>query len=354
MRTLAKVIAWTGALIVIISIAAIAGSSGANACTASAPGPVGGVPTQLVPLYEAAAAKYGLGPQGPAVLAAINEVETNFGLNLSTSTAGAVGWMQFEPNTWAIYGVTPTGGKAPVGPRGWDNPADAIFSAANYLRASGAPASWQAAIFTYNHAQWYVNQVLSLAQRYYTSGTGTPGAQGAATFATVCTTVATTGYTNPLAHIHNLVPERIDMGVDYSGTGTIVAIGPGQITNVYNAGWPNGTFINERFTAGQYAGKSWYYAEDITPIVRVGQLVVASTPIGEMFNGGSGIETGWSAGGDGTTLAGNLGQIPGSGDPGGWSSASGASASRLLASLGAPAGVMQPGEPHGTMPAGYP
>jgi membrane-bound lytic murein transglycosylase B len=82
------------------------------------------------------------------VLAAINEVESNFGQNLATSSAGAVGWMQFEPDTWTLYGVTPTGAKAPGGPQGWDNPADAIFSAANYLHASGAPEDWQGAIFT--------------------------------------------------------------------------------------------------------------------------------------------------------------------------------------------------------------
>jgi hypothetical protein len=73
-----------------------------------------------------------------------------------------------------------------------------------------------------------------------------------------------------------------------------------------------------------------------------------------MVAGPDGIETGWSVGDGGTTLAAALGQIPAGGDPGGWSSAAGASASRLLQSLGAPAGVMQPGGPHGTLPAGYP
>jgi hypothetical protein len=353
-RAAVKIAAAVAAVVLVVSVAAVAGSSGASACSSSVAGPVGGVPSRLVPLYQAAAAKYGLGPPGPAVLAAINEVETRFGQDLSTSSAGAVGWMQFEPGTWAIYGVTPTGSHAPDGPEGWDNPADAIFSAANYLRANGAPGSWQTAIFTYNHAQWYVDQVLSLAQRYYASGATKAGTGTDVTFAAVCATVTTAGSTDPLAHIQNLVPERIDMGVDYSGTGTIVAIGPGQITNLYNSGWPNGVFIEERFSAGQYAGKYWYYAEDIKPTATVGEQVAAGTPIGQMFNGGSGIETGWSTGEHGNTLAASLGQISLTGDPGGCSSASGASASRLLASLGAPAGVMQPGGPHGTMPAGYP
>jgi hypothetical protein len=349
-----KVSAALGGVILVVTIATVAGASSAGACSASGAGPVGGVPGPLVPLYQAAAAKYGLGPQGPAVLAAINEVETNFGQNLSTSSAGAIGWMQFEPGTWALYGVTATGAKAPDGPAGWNDPADAIFSAANYLHASGAPGDWQGAIFIYNHAQWYVSQVLSLAQTYYTTGLGQSGGSGAVAFASVCATVATSGYVNPLAHIQNLHPERIDMGVDYSGQGTIVAIGAGQITGTHNGGWPGGTFIEERLSGGQYAGKDWYYAEDITPTVQLGQTVTAGEPLGQMFQGGSGIETGWSVGDRGTTLAASLGQIPGSGDAGGWSSAAGASASRLLQSLGAPPGVMQPGGPHGTMPAGYP
>jgi membrane-bound lytic murein transglycosylase B len=103
-RQLLKVQAAIGGVILAVTIAAVAGSSGAGACAPSAPGPIAGAPAQLVPLYEAAAAKYGLGPEGPAALAAINEVETSFGQNLSTSSAGAVGWMQFEPGTWAQYG----------------------------------------------------------------------------------------------------------------------------------------------------------------------------------------------------------------------------------------------------------
>ncbi len=51
----------------------------------------------LVPIYQRAAAAYGLGPQGAAMLAAINGIETAFGTNLNVSSAGAVGWMQFMP-----------------------------------------------------------------------------------------------------------------------------------------------------------------------------------------------------------------------------------------------------------------
>jgi hypothetical protein len=61
------------------------------------PGSAPGVPSNLLAIYEQAAGSYQLGPSGWAYLAAINEIETNFGHDLSTSTAGAIGWMQFTP-----------------------------------------------------------------------------------------------------------------------------------------------------------------------------------------------------------------------------------------------------------------
>jgi hypothetical protein len=121
-----------------------------------------GVPAILVPIYQRAATAYGLGPQGPAVLAAINGIETAFGTNLNVSSAGAVGWMQFMPETWAGYGVDANGD----GVADPYDPEDAIFAAANYLRASGAPADWYNAVFAYNHADWYVAEVLANAQCY--------------------------------------------------------------------------------------------------------------------------------------------------------------------------------------------
>ena len=59
----------------------------------------------LVQFYIGASDRYALGQDGYAYLAAINYVETSFGTNLSTSSAGAIGWMQFEPDTFAEWGV---------------------------------------------------------------------------------------------------------------------------------------------------------------------------------------------------------------------------------------------------------
>jgi transglycosylase-like protein with SLT domain len=126
----------------------------------------GAVPAILIPIYQRAAAAYGLGPQGPSVLAAINEIETAFGTNLNVSSAGAVGWMQFMPETWAGYGVDANGD----GVADPYNPEDAVFAAANYLSASGFPQDVYGAIFAYNHADWYVAEVLANAGCY--SGLG--------------------------------------------------------------------------------------------------------------------------------------------------------------------------------------
>ncbi len=121
-----------------------------------------GVPPVLIPIYQRAADKYGLGPQGPAVLAGINAVETGFGTNMGPSSAGAIGWMQFMPASWAEYGVDANGD----GVKDPYNPEDAIFAAASYLHIAGMPRDTYGAIFAYNHADWYVEEVLANAGCY--------------------------------------------------------------------------------------------------------------------------------------------------------------------------------------------
>jgi hypothetical protein len=119
----------------------------------------GGAPAALLPIYQRASDAYGLGPQGPGVLAAINQIESGFGANLGPSSAGAIGWMQFLPSTWSSYGVDADGD----GARDPNDPEDSIFAAARYLRASGMPQDTPGAIFSYNHADWYVAEVLANA-----------------------------------------------------------------------------------------------------------------------------------------------------------------------------------------------
>ena len=118
---------------------------------------------ELLSLWQQAGAQYGVPWQ---VLAAINKIESNFGRNMGPSSAGAIGWMQFMPSTWMRWGVD-ANGDGIADP--W-NASDAIFSAARYLAAAGAPADLYRAVFAYNHADWYVREVLSLADLYQTDG----------------------------------------------------------------------------------------------------------------------------------------------------------------------------------------
>ncbi|HEY7935183.1 MAG TPA: lytic murein transglycosylase [Solirubrobacteraceae bacterium] len=115
------------------------------------------VPLFLLPIYQAAAVQYGVPWE---ILAAINEVETNYGTDLNVSTAGAVGWMQFMPATWMQYGVDALS----AGYADPYNPVDAIFAAARYLRAAGASKNLRDAIFSYNHSQAYVETVILRAR----------------------------------------------------------------------------------------------------------------------------------------------------------------------------------------------
>lgn len=144
----------------VVSVANPSTGGGPMVCTVAGGGE--GPPAKLLPIYGAATEKYKLGPRGPSILAAINFIETNFGTNQGPSSAGAEGWMQFMPETWAAYGVDANGD----GVKDPSNPWDAIFAAARYLRASGAPADWHGAIFAYNHAEWYVEDVLEAAKKY--------------------------------------------------------------------------------------------------------------------------------------------------------------------------------------------
>jgi Transglycosylase SLT domain len=117
------------------------------------------IPPFLLPIYQACGTQYGIPWE---VLASINKIETAFGTNLNVSTAGAVGWMQFMPSTWKAYGIDANGD----GRKDPYNPVDAICAAARYLKAAGGDTDLRRAIFAYNHATWYVDEVMLYAQQY--------------------------------------------------------------------------------------------------------------------------------------------------------------------------------------------
>lgn len=117
------------------------------------------IPPFLLPIYQACGTEYGIPWE---VLASINKIETGFGTNLNVSSAGALGWMQFLPSSWEAFGVDANGD----GRKDPYNPVDAICAAANYLEIAGAHDDLYQAIFAYNHADWYVQEVLLYARAY--------------------------------------------------------------------------------------------------------------------------------------------------------------------------------------------
>lgn len=130
------------------------------------------IPARIRTLYLQAAARYGV---SWALLAGVGMEETAHGRNTATSTAGARGLMQFMPATWRAYRVDGDhDGQASI-----TNDADSIHTAARYLAATGARTSvgMRAALYAYNHALWYVNDVLHYAH-HYAGDTTTPADTG--------------------------------------------------------------------------------------------------------------------------------------------------------------------------------
>lgn len=159
-----------GLLLLVLLLGGLAGQQSPPATEA---GPsaeaLADIPGPYLAAYQAAAAKYGI---DWAILAGIGRVECDHGQDPDPScntpgaenSAGAGGPMQFLAGTWQSYGVQPSGQPATASER-WDY-LDAIYSAANYLRASGAPGDYHDAIWAYNHADWYVSEVESWAAKY--------------------------------------------------------------------------------------------------------------------------------------------------------------------------------------------
>lgn len=154
------------------------GGSGAAAASGRSLAARRDIPASYLRLYQQAGQTYGI---DWALLAGIGRVECDHGRDPDPSctregavnSAGAGGPMQFLAPTWARYGVDGNGdGRADR----WE-PADAVYGAANYLRASGAPAHTEAAIYAYNHAGWYVADVQRWASLYRGDTPRSPAAQ---------------------------------------------------------------------------------------------------------------------------------------------------------------------------------
>ena len=171
------------------------------------------IPSQYLQLYQQAGERYGIDPW---ILAAIGAIETSHGTSTQAGVRSGVnfagccaGPMQFSivgsPSTWDSYGVDGNhdGTKSPY------DPEDAIPAAARYLRASGAPADYHRAIFAYNHAEWYVAEVLAKAAAY--RGAARAGATTAEPFLNVGDSLAV-GTAGPLATLRPTVTTEAATG----------------------------------------------------------------------------------------------------------------------------------------------
>ena len=162
-------------------------------------------------------------------------------------------------------------------------------------------------------------------------------------------------YSNPLRAVAGLIPERVDMGVDFRGSGPVYALGDAVVTSATgsSSGWPGGGWITYRLTNGPDAGLMVYVAEDVQPAVAVGEVVTPSTVIATMYNGGTGIETGWAMP-NGASAESQLPEAGGIGGGGPFPTMVGLSFENVLRGLGVPASPGAGGSGYGTLPPGYP
>lgn len=177
---------------------------------------------------------------------------------------------------------------------------------------------------------------------------------------------ASRAYVNPLRSVADLKPSRIDMGVDYSGAGPILALGRAKIMLATDrlAGpescWgktcvpPPGDMIVYRLLDGRFAGKYVYVVENITIKVRAGQTVNAGQRIAILHDASPNLEMGWASGNGAQTLAAARHQQCACTDPGGWSSIEGRNFNALLEWVGAPSGYVTTAPSGQHMPRGWP
>ncbi|MGN9840828.1 C40 family peptidase [Nonomuraea sp. H19] len=139
------------------------------------------IPGDYLELYKEHGKKIGVQWN---ILAAVGKRETDHGrsnlpgVKSGTNYAGAAGPMQFLISTWGgkaripmsstFNGYASDGDGDGIGDV--YNPADAILGAAKMLKRNGAPENVRQALFVYNRAWWYVDQVEEIARKYAKSG----------------------------------------------------------------------------------------------------------------------------------------------------------------------------------------
>jgi hypothetical protein len=328
-------------LAVMLFVTVVAGQPAADCGLPAGPaGPVGGVPASDVTVFQGAALQFGLGDRGPSVLAAINYVESDFGqsnlpgVHSGANAFGAAGPMQIgvggaAGDAWLAIGVSAPG-DPPGQPPDVYNEADAVYSAAHYLRLQGAPGNWPGAVFAYNHSSAYVQQVLARASRYRVQGLAATGATGGLP-ASAQAGLSTLGGSDcsagssfaPPGSGEDPIPGftigRDDMGVDANAPlGTaIYAPLDSRLAEVLPGWFASQPLLLFKFLSRPAGAPSdyWYVAEQIDPVTEVdGTIFRARQVVATYAASGTGIEIGWgSATSNQRTLAGET--DPGAANP---------------------------------------
>lgn len=270
------------------------------------------IPSDYIPIYQAAGKKYGV---DWLLIAAIHKIETNFSQNVAVSSAGAIGHTQFMKCTWLGYGypgcssapkevytnvslINKYGGYGVDGNKNgkadpWELE-DSIYATAKYLAASmhgkTEEEKIRSAIYAYNHADWYVDQVLSYYEMFKKGG-GTTTVEIKGNKAWVCPfTKNLTSYFGSRTSPTSGKSGEFHKGIDISSSGIY-----GKPVTAY----ASGTVVYSQYNSGGYGylviidhgnGLKTYYAHMKQQGVPVGTKVKAGQVVG--YVGSTGDSTG--------------------------------------------------------------
>jgi hypothetical protein len=278
-------------------------------------GNIGPIPGKFIPLYQGAAAQFGLGPDGPSMLAGIHNAETSFSTNIATS-GPYQGPMAFTVSGWGTLGVDGNGdGKKDI-----MNDADAIYAAAKLLKSFGAPKNWRDDLASYNAGPankaagyGYADGVMAFAKQHHVPDTGGGTVTGGGNPAGCAPSGGVGGYVSPLTKdvIDKCSPGRSDMGVDIECDAStvgqpIVAMGDGTVLHIQDMGAFGPTWMTYKLNSGPFKDKVIFVGHSGPPLVKETDTVTAGQPIIKIHGYGASpghIEIGWGNKDGSNTLA---------------------------------------------------
>jgi len=267
--------------------------------------PGGGVPPQFMPYYLAAEKKYGVHWY---IIAAIHFVETGFSTHPTMiSSVGAVGHVQFMPATWVGWSYDIGGGLVSPGiditslaviasgnGYGRDgngdgkadpwNVEDAIHTAAYYLSKNGYSTDPRNAIWHYNHAEWYVNKVLTNAEKFKNAATYEGGGEIPPLQPGSFMRPATGAVTSPFGYRDGDTHFGIDIGAGGRSNVPIVAAADGVVTrSAFSTSYGNVVYIKHNIGGKEF---ETVYAHMQNRTVALGATVKQGQFLGYMGNTG--------------------------------------------------------------------